>query len=560
MTTPFPALQQRSDSLLRSQRAKAWNTPKLKRQLDELEQSVSLLGGTIALSATATASTGGQGVATDALSLGVGVSASAAASLSAGISLGIGVSASASLTAQLTVSIHAAISAVATLEGQLVAYNAEAAGKAGTNGVLPPFAKVDSGNVDSAFRGLNTKLADSQRKAYAAAPPKTITPITAELRMNRIGAWHADLEVDAEDALAGLVSFEVDGLVFTGTVVPDKSGLNGTRSRAQIVSGKGGISGDVQARSYTQSTGVKAGTIVRDILSDCGEDLSDLSDGPTLDKRLDRWHTVEGPASHALTRLADACGASWRMMRDGSVWFGEETWPEVKPDGALLDEDWSGGCLTLAAETPNLVPGTVYNGQRVEQVTHHIGSNLRTEARVNSPSSAMTKALAGVRRDIDYSREYPCEVVTQNSDGTLQLLPDDAVMKARGLDKVPIRYGIPGIKATVAKGARCHLAFAAGDPSRPFVCSWEYDPDKVTINSIFDGLQSLARVGDLVTTGGPGLVCTLTPVSLVGAPPNNAITMGMPCMISFSALPFLTPPEQIPAYGAISSGIPKFQG
>ncbi len=213
-----------------------------------------------------------------------------------------------------------------------------------------------------------------------------------------------------------------------------------------------------------------------------------------------------------------------------------------------------------AADAPNMVPGTVYQGQKIEHVTHEYGRTLRTHIRTAGGSAVSGfGALMRLPKQIDFSREYPCKVVLQNPDKTLQLLPDDEVMRSRGLDHVPIRYGIPGIVATVAPGARCHLAFAAGDPQRPFVCSWEYDPDKVTLNSIFDGSQSLGRVGDLVQSGGPGTVVTLMPLTFVGAPPNNAITPGMPCFISFSAVP-PTPLVAAPLYGAIASGIPKFQG
>ncbi len=136
-------------------------------------------------------------------------------------------------------------------------------------------------------------------------------------------------------------------------------------------------------------------------------------------------------------------------------------------------------------------------------------------------------------------------------------------MKSSGLDHVPIRYGLPGVKALIKNGARCHLAFAAGDPSRPFVGSWEYDPSKVQLLSMLDGERSFARVGDIVQGGGPGTVCTLFPLPLgVGLPPNNAIGAGVPCLISFSAVP-LTPTTlqlQAPLFSAIAGGIEKFQG
>lgn len=494
-----------------------------------------------------------------ALSLGVGVSAKAEAKIGLGLSLNVGFSAKAALSAQLVVSLGLALNGVSKLKGDLLNLQAAAKLVANSKGLIAPGVRLDLGPINSSLRSLNDTLGTCQRKADAIGDGQLVSVISAELRMPRVGAWFCDLDVDAEAAQAGKIRFQLDTFEFTGTVLPEHSGMDGARAKCRVVAGNGHL-GLTVSHSYSSPSGVTVGTIVRDILKDCGEDLSELADQDVLNRTLPRWHIAGVAASEALTQLATKVDASWRVLRDGTVWFGVETWPEVELDAIETHEAWSDGVVVLAPETPDMLPGTVYQGQKIEHVTHRYGVTLRTEVRTNSAAVALKKALGAKQQEIDFSREYPCKVVTQNPDGTLQLLPDDDVMRSQGLDHVPIRYGIPGIKATISSGARCHLAFAAGDPSRPFVCSWEYDPEKVVLNSIFDGAQSLSRVGDLTTAGGPGLVCTLMPLTLVGAPPNNAIAAGMPCMISFSALPFATPAEQIPLYGAISTGIPKFQG
>jgi len=283
-------------------------------------------------------------------------------------------------------------------------------------------------------------------------------------------------------------------------VLPAKSGIDGSRARCHVVAGNGGLSSVIEGKSYTGSVGVKVKAVLRDILHACQEDLSDLSDGDILEQSLARWHVSSGPANEALTDLANAVGASWRTLRDGSVWFGVELWPEVAPDHQVLDEDWSSGAITIAPETPDLVPGVVYRGQKVEHVIHQLDEKLRTEVRTDHPRAALDRYLAGQRRSIDYSREWPCKVITQNTDYTLQLLPDDAAMQAIGLDKVPIRYGIPGMRAKLKPGARCHLAFAGGDPKRPFAHNWEFDEDTVEVIEFVAGGRNsgLARIGDSV--------------------------------------------------------------
>lgn len=78
-------------------------------------------------------------------------------------------------------------------------------------------------------------------------------------------------------------------------------------------------------------------------------------------------------------------------------------------------------------------------------------------------------ALIGPR--VDYLGAYPCVAVTQNGDGTLELQPDDARLPP--LSSVPIRYGVPGVSATVANGGRVMVEFAGADPAKPFASVWE---------------------------------------------------------------------------------------
>ncbi len=564
MADALAPLRTKLTALVEQQLSLRWTPPGLAKNLQAALESVASIGATIEIANPAGNNTPpSAGRATDALSLGVGVSAAVSQSISLGLSLNIGISATASLLLKVGAGLNEAISRTNDLERSLIEFNAASSAASGHRGVMPAGRKVEQGPVNKSLRSLNEKLNEAQQHAYAAAEARPVSPISAELRLPRMGAWYCDLDIDADVKQAGKVRFKLDDLEHVGTIIPDKTGTEGSRAKCRVLAGNGRITSEVSPRSYSHSSGVTIGTVVRDILKDAGEDLSDLSDSAALDRRLARWHLAAGTAAQALTALAEKNGCAWRMLRDGTVWFGEETWPEVEPEGVLTDEDWSSGHLTLASETPNMVPGTVYQGQKIEHVVHRYGETLRTEIRTTSPGAALQKALRGKQQEVDFSREYPCKVVTQNTDGTLQLLPDDEVMRSRGLDNVPIRYGMPGMKATIASGARCHLAFAAGDPSRPFVCSWEYDPSKVTLVSVLDGGRSFARVGDIVQGGGPGTVVTFWPVPpALPAPPNGAVIMGVPYFISFSAIPLTaaTVATAAPLFSAIAGGAEKFQG
>jgi hypothetical protein len=546
MADPFDALQTKLQALVDRQVALRWTPPAMVASLNTAVASIASLGATIKISSPL--GNGAQpsaGQKTDALSLGVGVSASAAASLSLGVSLGIGVSATASLLTQLTTGLHSAISQVGTLQRDLDSFNAAASLKAGTNGVMPPGQKVEQGPVNSSLRGLHDQLGACQSKASAAAAAVPIEPIQATLQHPRMGVWECSLHLDTEVVPTGKIKFSLDDLEFTATVLADHSGIDGSRAKCRVVGGNGHLSRVIPAHSYSGGASVKVGTVVKDILKACGEDLSDLADGPTLDKTLPRWHVTSSKASDALTALAEQVGAAWRVLRDGTVWFGTETWPEVAPEGTLVNETWHDGHLTLASETPDMVPGTVYQGQKIEHVTHEFGTTLRTHIRTQGGDavSALGKLIKNAR-GIDFSREYPCKVVTQNTDGTLQLLPDDEVMKSSGLDHVPIRYPFPGLRVKVKNGARCHLAFAAGDQTRPYATNWELDADKVESVEVVSGGRSapLARLGDACTFFvAPGVPI---PVSgtLSGAPFAGVMTIATPMV------------------GAVNGGNPLFRG
>lgn len=545
--TPLPldALKSKLQAVVDAQLALRWTPPAMAKSLQLAVASVAQLGLTINLAdPQGNGAPPAAGRKTDALSLGVGVSASAAASISAGVSLGIGFSATVSLLGQVSTGLHKTISQVGTLQRDLASYNVQAQAQAGTNGVMPPGRKIEQGPVNGSLRGLHENLSDCHSKANAAAAGIPTSPISAELRQPRIGAWYCELHLDAETAAGGKIKFELDDLEFTGTVIPDHTGVEGSRAKCRVVGGNGHLSKAVSSHSYSGGAGTKVGTIVHDILKDCGEDLSDLSDCPTLDKVLPRWHVAGGTAQAALTKLAEACGAAWRVMRDGTVWFGTETWHDVTPEGTLTDETWQDGHLTLAPETPNMVPGTVYQGQKVEHVTHSYGTKLRTHIRTASVSSALTKALSGKQQEIDFSREYPCKVVTQNPDGTVQVLPDDAIMRSGGLDHVMIVYGLPGFSAKLKNGARCHLFFAAGDPQRPRVRDWESDPDSVESIECLAGGRSaaVARLGDPCTF----YVTPAVPIPITG---------------TLSGAPFVgVMTITTPMYGAVNGGNPILKG
>lgn len=92
----------------------------------------------------------------------------------------------------------------------------------------------------------------------------------------------------------------------------------------------------------------------------------------------------------------------------------------------------------------------------------------------------LDQLLAGFKALVDWAtRErpflklYPATVRAQNGD-TVDVDPDDASIKAGGLQGIPLRHGLPGItlELDVSQSPRVLLGFEGGDPKRPFAALW----------------------------------------------------------------------------------------
>ena len=139
--------------------------------------------------------------------------------------------------------------------------------------------------------------------------------------------------------------------------------------------------------------------------------------------------------------------------------------------------------------------------------------------------------LSFVEPLVMWTRVYPASVVSQRSDGTLDLRVDPpsklSPTKAVGVTEVPIR-GLPGVSVKVRPGAIVLLAYEDADPSRPIATLFTQDSllelkvtatVKVTVDApeidLGDALANVIREGDSVTIAGPGGGAA-GPVSITG--------------------------------------------
>lgn len=204
--------------------------------------------------------------------------------------------------------------------------------------------------------------------------------IKGAIYMPRVGIWHADMTIDQAAGITGAVTIATaDGsFSLAGTVI--RQGIFQDTLSMRILGGAGGLveSRILPAKSYQSST---IGTILTDTLRACGETLSPRSDRGVLGTVQAKWTRIAGNGKRAIARLLQDVGASWRMLADGSVWVGVDTYPAA-PDVQfdVIDRWFGDGRIVIGSHQPFLFPGTTLTisssatqgAQRVSYVTHEI--------------------------------------------------------------------------------------------------------------------------------------------------------------------------------------------
>jgi len=190
-----------------------------------------------------------------------------------------------------------------------------------------------------------------------------------------VGRWTAEIEASADpdglDLSAGdtaLLNWDSDTVreIARGHVrtIGERSGT----VRATLAGGNGGLSGVVAADHYRTAP---VRTVLAALASATGESLDFAATRAVLDTSLPFWSRAEGSGLAALASLCEAVGANWRLLPNGKLWVGTETWPKF-PDFEAedLDSDGASGSVLYGVEDPRLVPGVTWRDQRILAVEH----------------------------------------------------------------------------------------------------------------------------------------------------------------------------------------------
>lgn len=306
-----------------------------------------------------------------------------------------------------------------------------------------------------------------------------------------VGTWHGELEIaaDSDDALTGAATLSIGGVEFVGFATPGVS--DGKRVTLHIVGGAGGLGTAVEPQHYDAPTYER---ILSAALAVGGESLSATSDG--ISGPVRQWTRAAGVVSDAVRAIADDAGLSWRVIPDGSVWVGSETWDTVTVEHVLEDQAPTQSCVTIEVESASVLPGVTFLGSRVTSVVYRIGTAaIRAEVYSGTAGDELA-AMLGTFVDrrlarVDYHAPYVARVLSQNADDSCELRVFDA--RIPSMSRIPIRPGVAGVTSLrVAAGTDCVLMFEDGKPSRPVVTGFV----QAACTSIAIDASSLVSLGD----------------------------------------------------------------
>ncbi len=387
----------------------------------------------------------------------------------------------------------------------------------------------------------------------------------AEIVMPRSGAWTATVQLDAEAKLPKSLALTYKDQTWTCALV--EGGVYGGRYLARLVGGANGLRTKLPAKWYRD---VSVRAILADLARESGETFSSTILAGVLERILPTWTRQEGSTGGAIGELAAALEMTWRVLRDGTVWIGAETWPEATGQFVVTDERPQNGRITVAPEAAFLIPGTTFRGKKVTEVEYSIKADS-IRANVLLESSGLASVFEAIVRFFTRSDRYRAayfgRVVTQNDNGTLDIELETTIVPSP--TKVPIRYGLPGISAKVKQGARVAVTYEDGDSRRPVATVWdaaEVEELNVTAKNVKvhaasvelgDGGRPIARSGDIVRSGGLGLMVSfLTPGTSLGGP--GPVVPGQWYPVFFwmpPGLPSPSLPGQISAFSANKSSL-----
>ena len=190
------------------------------------------------------------------------------------------------------------------------------------------------------------------------------------LTLPRVGVWTADLWALSDSAPTGNVSVDLAGVDMPCHV--QRAEMGGGLAHVRLVGGRGGMGKTAKKKHHKTPT---ARTSLTDLARDAGETLSPTCPADVMARPLSFWTTLSMPIGSVVQALSESLGddVSWRILFDGTLWMGKETWPMCPAEVRIIEQDAANASQVLGTDALAIWPGTTIAGRRVDMVLHEFG-------------------------------------------------------------------------------------------------------------------------------------------------------------------------------------------
>lgn len=345
---------------------------------------------------------------------------------------------------------------------------------------------------------------------------------SADLLLPYRGNWTARVDISGEEEVPeGLVSLKWHDTTYVGYVM--RAGTYASISTLILAGGHGGLWKIIPSKMYDFNLAIQLP--LSEIIAAAGEFLSPTSTPSRLFHNLPHWVRKEDEAGNQISDLSKVIGANWRVLKDGSIFFGNPSFEEQKTDNFFLQDhkpeilysDFTTVSTSLQPGQSIKIYDTTYKIACINYCLSDQGTSAYIwyhDPKLPAPEDPLhagfSKYIREVMSYIDYHALYPGKVVLQRANGSIDVVLDSK--KLPPLTSVPIRVPAPGAKIKVTPGSRVLVSFENGNPTQYSALLYEQG----------SGGRPIARLNDTVNCG--QLIFKFTPpraLSVTYAPPGG---------------------------------------
>ncbi|HEY3499764.1 MAG TPA: hypothetical protein VGK73_33965 [Polyangiaceae bacterium] len=343
--------------------------------------------------------------------------------------------------------------------------------------------------------------------------------ISGRVDIPGVGLWYASVDLAGEVELEGAVTLTVLDTTWSGFVIA--GGPVDGRSRYRLVAGAGGWGRDLPSRAYANDAGLPLARILADAATEAGEPAPASPPATILGPHYVR--PVQ-PAAFVLNALAPR---GWYARADGVVElatrpagpFPKAPVVERNPAARVIE-------LALTDSATDVLPGiqTEYgpvSDAELEFGADGVRARLYAAPTPGRRAQAYARIVAASDPGARFRGVFEYRIVSQVGD-RLNLQPVRTRASMPDLARVPVRMGVPGVRAQHALGSQVLVVFLDADPSRPVVLGFD-SPEQPGWHPLFlelggPGPLGVARQTDPVIAGGFAGTITLGSTRIKAGP------------------------------------------